>query len=306
MSDEKDEKQRGKRGHAFFPEASPLSEGGKALLERLQLGGNFSEPSPGWDAFAYSHHAEIFLNNARRLCEDDAMSDFRVYGALYTLRHGLELMLKCMSRNVQIDKILEILMRPEMTFINACASIWQSAKERRRKEPILRHAVCAIRNVLEDHIEAPRCHTSNIDDSFADRALAYFRSNPETDRFLFALHWPVASAGHDLNTLWGESEPVISAFAEAAERHAVEAGVSPPMTPPEMKSLVDMLWAMDDGGQGLRYPSSISGSWYFDPPRMSLQALGPLIYRLEETCKMYEAAREESYNESTFGRYGPR
>ena len=29
----------------------------------------------------------IFLSNAIRLCEDDGMSDFRVYGALYLLRY---------------------------------------------------------------------------------------------------------------------------------------------------------------------------------------------------------------------------
>lgn len=248
----------------------------------------------------------IFLNNAVRLCQDDGMSDFRVFGALYTLRHGLELMLKCMSRNVQIDGILETLMQAGISFEDACARVWAQTKERNKKRPILLHAVCVIRNYLADKLVAPECHKVNIDDTHADLALGYFRNNPDIDRFLFALHWPVASAGHDLKALWNESEPVISEFADAAKRHAFECGFPMPLPASELKSIVELLAAMDDGGESLRYPSSISGAWYFDPPRLSLQALKPLAEDLESTCKMYESAREESYNMATFGRPWPR
>ena len=300
---------RGKPGssrtHQLLHDTPELSASATALLQRWQTGENFSQPSPSFGPFAYSEHAEIFLSNAVRLCEDDGMSDYRVYGALYLLRHGLELMLKCWSRNPQIDHILRTMTGPGLSFEAVCTSLWPEARERRRKAPILLHAVCAIRNNLQDGLKHPEVHTVNVDDRHANAALEYFRANSGIDRFCFVPMWPVSSSGHNLPELWLESAPVMDSFIEAAQRSAVEAGMQAPLTSSDLTVIIELLAAMDDGGDGLRYPSSIGGTWYSDPPQLSLSALAVSAEAVRETCRAFEDAREEAYSLSTFGKPNP-
>jgi hypothetical protein len=295
-----------RRPHQLLRDATELSPPAEALLNRWRVGDNFSQPSPSVGPFTYSEHAMIFLSNAIRLCEDDGMSDFRVYGALYLLRHGLELMLKCWSRNVQIDEILCAIMRNGLSFDAICEQLWTQADERRKKTPILLHAVCAIRNHLQDGLRYPDVHKANIDERHANRALEYFRKNPALDRFYFAPMWPVASSGHKLPALWKESALIMDEFAEAAQRHAFEAGYPAPLTSSELEAIVELLAAMDDGGDGLRYPSSIFGAWYSEPPQLSLEALGDSAEGIKSTCQGFEDAREEAYSMSTFGSPTPK
>ena len=272
-----------------------------ALLEVLRTGDNFSQPTPSYGSFAYSAHAEVFFSNAIALCNEDGMSDFRVYGALYSLRHGIELMLKCISRNDRIDEMLRVLMRPNLRFADACGQL----KLDKKPKAALMRAVCIARNVLEDRIHHPKCQQINIGESFADHALEYFRQNPTTPRDRFTLVWPFATRGHDLVELWEEASPVIDSFVSDARRHAIEIGYPPPLTIAELKPIIDLLAAMDDGGDGFRYPSSISGEWYMEAPQLSLSSLRTLAESVKSTCKVFESVREECYSLATLRNPSP-
>jgi hypothetical protein len=280
---------------------SVLSPEAAALLERLRVGDNFSQPGSNYGAFAYSALAEAFLSNAIRLCDDDGMSDFRVYGALYSLRHGIELMLKCISRNETIDTILRVIARPALPFADACTALSLSKKE---KGSLMR-SLCVMRNVVEDRILHPQCHRQNIDEIYANKALEYFRQHPKTPRETFAVVWPLVRAGHDLTTLWASASPIIGSFASDARRHASEIGFETPLSQRELGALIELLASMDDGGDQFRYPSSISGEWYTDAPELSLSALRVFAQQVKSTCKVFESVREECYSLSTLRNPSP-
>jgi hypothetical protein len=55
---------------------------------------------------AFNSHARAYLNNAAAICEDTGMSDYRIFMALYGIRHGIELWLKCVWSNERIDRAL--------------------------------------------------------------------------------------------------------------------------------------------------------------------------------------------------------
>lgn len=292
--------------HQLLPGASALSPSAEALLVRWQVGDNVSQVTQNYDPFAYSEHAMIFLSNATRLCEDDGMSDFRVYGALYLMRHGLELMLKCWVRNMQMDEILRAVMEVGLSMNAVSERLWPRADERRKKTPILLHAVCALRNYLQDKLVYPAVHATNIDAEHGERALEYLRMHPALDRFKFAPLWPVAPSGHDLRVLWSMAAPAMEEFADAAKREASESGGAQPLVKAELESVVELLGTMDDGGDGLRYPSSIRGGWYAPPPMLSLEAVGTSSEGIRATCEAFESARQHAYSMSTFGSPGPK
>jgi len=79
-----------------------------------------------------------------------------------------------------------------------------------------------------------------------------------------------------------------------------------PISKTELAAIVDLLAAMDDGGDGLRYPSSIVGAWYSPPPALSLDSVGLSAEGVKATCQAFEDAREHSYSMSTFGSPGPK
>jgi hypothetical protein len=133
----------------------PLTPNAKALLARLQSGTNTANAPANIGAFAYSVLARAFLSNAQGLCRDEGLSDFRVYGALYALRHGFELMLKCIVRNDLMDTTLRVLMTAGLSFDDVCRQLGANKKEKAS----LQHSLCVMRNVLEDRVTFPDCHT---------------------------------------------------------------------------------------------------------------------------------------------------
>jgi hypothetical protein len=282
--------------------AQSLSARAAHLLAQLQIGTNVADPTPNIGAMAYSSLARAFFSNARSLCQDEGLSDFRVYGALYSLRHGLELMLKCIVRNDRIDAALRELSRPGQSFDAVCAKL---ALKKRGDKELLRQAICVMRNVLQDGITYPRCFDENVDPASAERALDYLRKNPNTPRDRFADVWTSGAIGHDLLVLWQESAPTVEDFAGNARRHAAEIGFAPPLTKDELEPIVELLAALDDGGDGFRYPSSISGAWYNAVPSLSLSAVGELVEKLEGTCVVFESVRDECYSMATVGRPTP-
>lgn len=275
--------------------AQGLSTKASRLLARLRVGTNVADPTPNIGAMAYSTLAQAFFSNARSLCNDEGLSDFRVYGALYSLRHGLELMLKCIVRNERIDRTLRELCRPGLSFEAVCTNLDFNKRERAQ----LQLSVCVMRNVLQDRIMHPRCFEENIDPASAERALEYLRQNPDIPRDRFALVWTSAALVHDLLELWQEAAPTIDEFAGDARRHAEEIGFPVPLTREDLEPIVELLAALDDGGDGFRYPSSRSGLWYTAVPSLSLVAVGDLVEKLEATCVVFESVRSECYSNAT-------
>lgn len=281
--------------HALTPNA-------KALLAHLQGGTNVANAPANVGEFAYSTLARAFLSNAQGLCRDDGLSDFQVYGAMYSLRHGLELMLKCVVRNDLMDTTLRVVMTNGHSFEDVCRDLGLKRKGERN---LLMHSLCVIRNVLEDRIVHPECHTKNIDTASAERALQFLRKQPDLPRARFGVVWATTAFGHGLNDLWAQAAPTVVAMATDARRHAEERGFDAPLTKAELDPLVELLAALDDGGDGFRYPSSLDGAWYIALPPLSLEAVGTLAAKLESTCTVFESAREECYGMATIGRPSP-
>src|SRR4051812_39580396 len=109
------------------------------------------------------------------MCRDVGMDDFRIFGALYQIRHGIELWLKCISRNVMIDRALASIFRPESSSFEEVVEATQQTSKHARQQ--LRKAVCVLRNVLEDRVVFPDCHRVRIDDHWANKALAFMREH---------------------------------------------------------------------------------------------------------------------------------
>lgn len=285
-----------------MPNDFQVTKEAEELFSQLKIGTNIADPSSNIGSFAFSSHAIAFLNNAVALCKNDNVSDFRVYGALYFLRHGIELMLKCLARNQMIDVTLSVLMTPHQSFEVSCNKLHLKNKQK----IILMHSLCVIRNVLKAKIIRPKCYNVNIDDDFANDALEYLRQNPNIPREIFAATWASSSFGHELVELWGKAEPIINDIIIGARRYAIEVGYKPPLSASELKPLIDLLASLDDGGDGFRYPSSIDGGWYtISVQGLSLEALQALINKIENTCLVFLDFRENRYSQSTIGQPYP-
>lgn len=282
-----------------------LTPNAKALLAELRNGANVANPPANIGEFAYSALAQAFFSNARGLCRDVGLSDFRVYGALYSLRHGLELMLKCIVRNDLMDTTLRALMTAGFSFADVCKKLGLEGREKKRERKLLQQSLCTIRNVLEDGLTFPDCRTKNIDAASAERAVRFLQQNPNLPRNRFGIVWSSTAFGHDLSDLWAQATSTIEAMAADAKRHAQEIGFPPPLTKVEIERIVELLAALDDGGDGFRYPSSLEGAWYVELPVLSLEALGALVSKLESTCNVFESVREHCYSMATIGHPTP-
>ena len=280
-----------------------LTPKAKALLAELRNGANVANPPANIGEFAYSALAQAFFSNARGLCRDDGLSDFRVYGALYSLRHGLELMLKCIVRNDLIDATLRALMTAGPSFEDVCKKLGPEVRGKKRMQ--LQRSLCTIRNVIEDELSFPDSRTKNIDAASADRAVRFLQKNPELPRDRFGIAWSSTAFGHDLSELWAQARSTIDAMAVDADQIAQELGFAPPLATAEVERVVELLAALDDGGDGFRYPSSLEGDWYVALPAMSLEALGALVSKLESTCTVFESVRAHCYSMATIGRPTP-
>jgi hypothetical protein len=278
-----------------------LTPNAKALLAELRNGANVANPPANIGEFAYSALAQAFFSNARGLCRDDGLSDFRVYGALYSLRHGLELMLKCIVRNDLMDTTLGALMTAGPSFEDVCKKLGLEAREKKR----LQQSLCTIRNVIEDKLTFPDIRTKNIDAASADRAVRFLQKNPNLPRDRFGIAWSSTAFGHDLSDLWAQATSTVEAMADDAKAIAQEIGFPPPLANAEIERIVELLAALDDGGDGFRYPSSLKGDWYVELPVVSLEALGSLVSKLESTCSVFESVRQHCYSMATIGHPTP-
>ncbi len=117
--------------------------------------------------------------------------------------------------------------------------------------------------------------------------------------------WSGSAWGHDLSQLWENAAPTIEMMAGDAQWHAQEIGYQTPIDHLELQRVVELLSALDDGGDGFRYPSSLDGAWYAALPPISLAAVGELALKLEQTCIIFESVREQCYSLATVGHPTP-
>lgn len=273
------------------------------LLAALQQGANISEPALYQNSLAQSDYSILFTSNASELVSGTNMTDFAVPGALYLIRHGLELWLKCILSNRDLDRLLKLVTREDVSFDELCAhelmEHGRSGRLQKANASGLRRALCVMRNVLEDGLSYPECQRKRLETRYADRALSFLRQNPSTPRQrLGTLYVPVID-GHDLMTLWGEAEPYIHDLRPGARRHADEVGGGSPLELERTKELCVLLHHLDPDGDALRYPFSLSGTWHAHELRLSLKAVGELAEELTDSTRSYAGYRGEIYVHTT-------
>jgi hypothetical protein len=280
-------------GNADEQQEQPLSPAAEHLLERLQYGDgrDIGVPSVYAGAMAFSSHAEAYLGSAARLCEEPDAHDFCIFGALYGIRHGLELWLKCLVINSMIDAALDEIAGGAAS-ADAVAESLCLKKDQRRQ---LVRSLCTLRNCCEDGLVYPNCINQNIDSTWADKAVRFIQGNGQLERYKFAIVWTVPVPGHDLLDLWRRIEQWVRELSAAVSAKAQTTGCGFPMSPDDLAAVCELIHWWDPGGDTFRYPSSLDGRWNADLPALNLKTLGSLARGLQETVLGYDNLLEESY-----------
>jgi hypothetical protein len=262
-----------------------LSSDAKALLARLQTGSTFAVPSVYPSALAFNDHAIAFLNNAAAMCRTGDMDDFRIFGALYCMRHGLELWVKGIVQNATIDKVIDELVYSSKSLADIMIAV--DLKGRAAKQ--LEHALCVLRNATEDGLKFPENHERNMGTPWAERAIALIRKRGELPRYEIGTLWSVPVSGHGLTSLWQRARADAASIYFDVAQHARYTGEAQPMTPEHVGATCELLDRWDADGDAFRYPSSLDGDWHFDLPHLNLERLGALADELESTVRAYDS-----------------
>jgi hypothetical protein len=274
-------------------QAEQLSQAAEELLARLRQGHgrDMGVPSVYVGAMAFSSHAEAYLSNAALLCEKPDAHDFCIFGALYGVRHGLELWLKCLVINSMIDTALEEVAKGAAS-ADAVAQALGLTKDQKRH---LCRSLCILRNYCEDGLVYPDCIEQKIDPTWADKAVRFIQHNGQLERYKLATVWTVPAPGHDLLDLWRRVEHWIQELSPAVSAKAQVTGCGVPMPPEDLAAVCELIHRWDPGGDTFRYPLALDGRWNFELPSLSVRALGDLARCLQETAVGYENLLEESY-----------
>ncbi len=281
-----------------------LPEKGRSLLARLQQGPNTSESPLYHSSLAQSDYSVLFTSNASELVRATRMTDFAALGALYMIRHGLELWLKCVIANHCLDQILRVLIREgALSFEELCShdvmTIGRSKKARIANIAGLRRGLCVMRNTLVDGLGNPECWTKRISDYYANQALTFLRQHPSTPRQRIAIHYVPLVSDHNLEDLWTSAEPYVDGLRRGAQQHADDVGGGPPLELTRLEELVVFLHHLDPDGDALRYPFSLRGEWYAHQLRLSLEAIGTLARDLTESTRCFRDYRSDVYEHGT-------
>jgi len=283
----------------------PLPAAAAALLHELQQGKSIAVPSVYSHSMAFSDHALLYADNAVALCRPDGMGDFRIFAALYSLRHGLELWFKCLLRNQEIDRFLAHVFRhTDQSFSEVCEARGLSRSER---IPFQR-SLCSLRNIFEDGMRFPDSNpwSKRMEERWANKALVLLRGRPELNRSRFALSCQVRLPGHSLAALWAEAEHLVRSFHPSGGSYDPWLDVPPPeVAPDEFAALVELLHHYDQDGDAFRYPSSLDGSWHHGLPHFGLKPLGELASRLTSTIRSVMEIRRVAYEHATISRPSP-
>jgi hypothetical protein len=288
----------------IMPDQKDLPENAKALLAKLQKGPNVAVPSVYVHCLAFSDHAQLYLDNAVSMCRQDGADDFRVFGVLYCLRHGLELWLKCLLRNRQIDLFLaEAFNEPGLDFEGLMSSLGFKRKEKR---PFQR-ALCTMRNVLVDGISLPDQDPTRVRQEvrWANKGLDHLRATPELQRDRFAMLCPVRLPTHSLESAWEATADLVESFSDAGRGIGQQLDVQARVSSSEFEALVALLQHYDPNGDAFRYPVSLDGNWHGDLPPLSLDALRDLAERARDTVLFFQVVRHVAYERATVSKASP-
>lgn len=276
-----------------------------ALLRQLQGGEDVAIPSIYLHSMAFSDHARLYFDNAAAISRPDGVGDFRVFAAMYSLRHGLELWLKCLLRNDLIDRFLaQVFAMPEAGFITLAEHYGMSKKER---VPFQR-SLCCLRNVLVDGIKFPEADPwrQRMETRWADEALVYLRSKPRLPRSRFAMSCHVRLPGHDVKELWEAARSHAASFIAEGVSYAQRIAVpSPASGVEEIGALAELVAFYDEDGDAFRYPSSLDGAWHAELPHLDLVRLGELATRMHDTVLCTSSLRSDAYDSATVSRPRP-
>ena len=260
-----------------------------SLFERLQGGPSESvaEPSVYPCVDAFNDHAIAFLHCAATLCKERMAHDFAVFGALYCIRHALELWLKCIIQKRVLDSVVEAVNSGadvdalvEIT-LDGLPDKERQRKRRSRREQVIK-ALCVVRNV-ENGLSFPLTHQRGINERSARARVA----QGKMPRKRLATAWPIPVDGHDLQELWGRAKPVLLAEYPGACANAASNGLKRPLDPSAIEEACELFSKWDADGDGFRYPSSLYGEWYVNLPSVNLKPLGQLARSLQHTITMY-------------------
>jgi hypothetical protein len=264
-----------------------LDEGAQEILAELTTGDGADiallDVYPGIDA--WTTHAIAYFSNASALCDEPRAHDFAVFGALYCVRHGLELWLKwVIQKRVMEDVLASLHCGADLNELIRVAQVGSNDKRERKDRRIqLVRALCTIRNV-EAGLTHPACRKENISERFATERIS---NGPPISGSILSIAWPIPVHGHDLKELWAAAEDSVRARYEALTE-APELGEA--MQPDAIAGICALLGAIDPAGDGFRYPSSLEGDWYLHRPAINLRALGQLAESLEDSVRSYRGA----------------
>lgn len=273
-----------------------LSIDAATLLEELQCGENVAEADIYPSSLAFSSHAELFISNAAAMAEPDGMDDYRIFGVLYLLRHGMELWLKCFVKNAVIDEFLSQIFSSQGGFNEIAEAVGQ--KETKQKEP-LRRALCVFRNVLEDRTVYPECWKVRMEERWAEKAVEFMRTNRKLPRERFASLCQIRMPSHGLKDLWLKAEAHIIELHPHVLSYSGIVDVPLPESPARIRAMCELLDHYDPEGDAFRYPVSLAGKWHTGLPHFSLEALGKAAKLLAGTVCSFTAARTEAYESTT-------
>lgn len=279
---------------------SPLAQ---KLTKYLQTddGTGFGVPKVAPNDGALAAHALAFLSNAAQLCWENPVHDFSVFGALYSLRHGLELWFKYLAQNNMMDRALLAIFDEDeaaATLDELASALQLLGKKKASQKTLLCLSLCALRNNWTDRLKFPAVWTENIGPDFAKRAIQEVRVNGGRGRREFTRFWCVPVPGHSLKRLWHDVRESFADLRPAVYRDAQRWG-GKTVSLDEMQAVVDFLDYYDPDGDAFRYPASLTGKWYLHLPHVNLMRLGNLASRLEQTLTTYSALLDESYSLST-------
>jgi len=272
-----------------------LPAGAKSLLQTLQSGDHVAVPSVYVHSLAFSDHATLYFDNAVAICRLDGKPDYRIFTALYNMRHGMELWLKCLVRNHLIDRFLSHSFRfPKSTV----EEVGNALKLSKKQGSQFQQTLCCLRNTLVDEITYPdkdpwkECSGP----IYAQEGLDFMRKNPSLQRFYFAAICRVQIAGHDLSKLWDGADSLLRSYFYDAERASELGGEEKTrQTPQEIRALCQLLHHYDPRGDAFRYPTSPQGDWYMDLPHMNLNRLRVVAQNMADTVRAIDSVRSQQY-----------
>lgn len=259
--------------------APSLSSDAARLLELWRQGNDLAVSKPVPNKFVFTDHALAYLENVQTLSKS-GNSDFAIFGALYSLRHGLELWLKCLLRNHQVEMFLAALFEDPSMDPKAAAT-----------RAGLREQFATTFNAGVAKLAGKKKLTNS-------ESVAYLRANRQRARDFFVLAVNVRLAEHGLEKLLSRLNHQDDEFGRIVEaslerQRSLGESTDSAATAGEVRTLVELLDSLDPDGDAFRYPMGLDGGWHSHVPAVSLRALAKSASRLAELVRATNEYRDE-------------